>query len=431
MKKTIKHTILNFLVFSLLAISCQIDETVQLNSSESNDIITDYFSGDMITKFSSDSSNSNISKLSSLTKVTTSMLSVDSDGDGISDYAEQKIGLNKNNASDVSSLEASSVIGLISNNGFVIRIPFYQTSFYQNSFCVPSEPTFGRTLTTSNIEIIQQYYPYMLKIFRTAEFQNYILNKEAGKKLGLDFINKTKNIKRKIHFSSFISGGSLLGTSDSWSTISFNKIVLDRKLSDPYSIAEVMPHEFIHHLGYTHQYDYAYGGGVKAKEMFDDDKHLYRVYNLEDEATYTMTVPEPKKALNGSKSDVVFLADVTFLTPSANILTNNKVSGNFVSNQKLVFTQGKGGRFRVKNLFHRQIISIWIDFNNDSIYTDDEKIVNNKAAISGTSYIHFIIPAKAHYGKHYMRLNSSPDNPRAYGPNDMGTSIDFTNVFIN
>ena len=107
--------------------------------------------------------------------------------------------------------------------------------------------------------------------------------------MGLQFIQRAKNINRKIDFrriTTETSNKNVLGLSNLWSWIAINPWGFTNGLGYYNSITSAIPHEFIHHLGYTHQYDYAYGGGFKARDMFSKGKHLYKVYDIENESTY-------------------------------------------------------------------------------------------------------------------------------------------------
>lgn len=430
MKKN-KIIILVNLTICLLQFSCDSsvnDQTVAATTLEKSTFGDDYFIDNATNK---PITNNDFPKL---VAKSTNLASKDSDGDGLSDFAEDKLGLNKTDVNDVKKFTAFSFIGIPLIDGRKEWIPFYQTSYYQNHFCNPPEPTFNTTeLSVFQIQKIKDYYPSWLKILRTSEFQNYILSKPAGKTQGLIFIEKAKNLTRGVEFQSKPSNPGVLGSSNMWSLINVVQWSLSLNLGHQYSINGVIPHEFIHHLGYSHDYDYAYGGGYKARDMFNENKHLYPVYDLENPNTYTISLPEPDKAVNGPRSSSsVFLLNVAFSKPNSIILNNNSASGSFISSNQLLFSRGASYTLSIDLKYYRQIVTVWIDFNNDSEYNDNEKIINNVWCDPGrTNIINFNIPLDAYGGRHSMRLNASRNNPSAYGPNDYGTSIDFLKLQIN
>lgn len=210
---------------------------------------------------------------------------LDTDKDGLSDYAEDRIvGLDKYNGEDVKKLDAFSVLTIRRNNDVTVQVPFYQTTYYQSHFCKPPEPTFNRQeLSDTEIALINDTYSKWLKILRTAEFQDYILTKPAGREQGLIFIEKAKNLKRGILYRSDPNSQDAVGTSNRWNVISISHWAMTPPYTD---YLNNIPHEFIHHLDYGHEYDYAYGGGFKAREMLLNKKYDYEVYDLEKKWLY-------------------------------------------------------------------------------------------------------------------------------------------------
>ena len=274
--------------------------------------------------------------------------------------------------------------------------------------------------------MLKDVYPKFLKIFRTPEFQNYILTKPAGKDLGEVFLDKARNITRGVEFRSNPVGQGNVGSSNLWSWISITHWAMSAGFTNYLS---GVPHEFIHHLGYGHEYDYAYGGGYTAHDMYNAKKYDYKVIDLEQKKLYN----GPEKSKWSHKNRYVVLHYANF-TDFKYIISNRNWSTDAInSNRKLDFSRNKGYNLQISTLTP-QNVSIWIDFNDDAEYSDSERVLVNgycKGALLSTK-LTFTIPSNAKAGKHYMRINSSlyTSNPTAYGLNAYGSSFDFTDVNI-
>jgi len=214
---------------------------------------------------------------------------LDTDKDGLSDYAEDRIvGLSKTNPKDISILNSWDTLTIKQGNGSVRKILLYQTSWYQNHYLnVPDLPNF-LTSELSAIEIgkIKLWFPRVLKIFRTSAFQQYILNMPAGKIFGMEFINRARVFKKNVIFQSdpgHTQGAN--GTSNGGTRISLSHwIFLDHYISSQF--ATTIGHEYVHNLGYSHIHGYAYDGGYKIGSMYSKGAYDYTINDLETKGLY-------------------------------------------------------------------------------------------------------------------------------------------------
>lgn len=355
---------------------------------------------------------------------------LDTDNDGISDYAEDRIAeLDKNNGNDAKALNAGDTITIFGDDTKEkLKIPFYQTSYYQNNFANLAAPTYRTDqLSEGEIALIADLYPKWLKILRTPEFQNYILTKPAGEILGKQFIEKARNHKKGIEFRSEPDYQWAVGVSNMWNYISISHWAMAPGYTN---YIGCLPHEFIHHIGYGHEHDYAYGGGYKAHEMYNNKKYEYDIIDLEKKKLYGYR-PVPSKWSDTNGYVVLHFAeflDLNYIITKANWATS---ALNF--NDTLDFSRNQSYTLKICTL-NAQRVSIWIDFNDDAEYTNDERVLINGYCNGGwgNTLLNFTIPAEAKKGNHYMRINSSfyTSNPSAYGPNIYGSSFNFSTVNI-
>lgn len=440
-----KHVLFPISVLLIVA-SCQTDTDSTEAKSVSGKTEKDYFENDIITEgLGSKTSKFSVESTLAVSDFSALIDNLDTDGDGLSDYAEDRIKvyaraelrfkqLDKNNPNDVKSLKGTDVISVAKDNGSYSSYLFYKTSYYQNHFCNPPAPTYLRDqLDEREINLLEDTYYKTLKIFRTPEFQEYILTKPAGRELGEVFIQKAKDLKRGVEFRS-IPGEpqGAGGSSNLWSYIHVSHWSMAPGST---YVFEVVAHELIHHVGYGHEYDYAYGGGYKSYEMLNQGKHNYDIIDLEQKKFY-MHNPNPAESTWSSKDGYVVLHFAKITGSSLNyVMSDDNWTTNAInSNQKLDLSRGTTYNLNIVAL-NAQKVSIWIDFNDDAVYTNDERVLVNSQCKGGwdNSDLSFIIPDSAKTGKHFMRINSSfyTSNPTAYGPNSRGSSINLYNVTIN
>lgn len=414
----------------LIAASCQTDAVSTDIDSISRETPKSHFENDII--FEDINSTFSIENFSAINNFTPLIDNLDTDADGLSDYAEDRIDeLDKTNPNDVKLLGASAIISITKEDGNKISIPFYQTSYYQNHFCNPPAPTYlTDQLDAREISLLGDTYYKWLKILRTPEFQDYILTKPAGRALGEVFIQKARDLKRRVQFRSMPDYQGVVGASNLWNYIHISHWAMAPGYTNYLS---GVPHEFIHHIGYGHEHDYAYGGGYKARDMLNAGKYNYDIIDLEQKKLYR---GNPAESTWSSKDGYVVLhfAKITGSSLDYVMSKANWTTDPINSNQKLDLTRGTSYNLNIVAL-NAQKISIWIDFNDDAIYTNDERIlVNNQCKGGwGESNLSFVIPDSAKIGKHYMRINSCfyTSSPSAYGPNSRGSSINLNNVTIN
>jgi hypothetical protein len=436
-----KKAILFLLVSSTFILSCE-DEN--LNSYEKvedkNQMSKDLFAGDII----KDGRFGLMPPSSAKTVLNISLIdNLDTDGDGISDFAEDRIAeLDKNNPKDIEKLDAFSTITIQKEDGTSFELPFYQTSYYQNHFCSIPEPTYRQDeLSPREMALLKLTYQRWLKILRTPEFQNYILTKPAGKELGMEFLKRARNLNRGFVFRSIPNPEmqGWVGASNLWDYIHVSHWSMEPPFTNYLS---TVAHEFIHHIGYGHEHDYAYGGGYKAAEMQREKKYDYEVYDLEQKKFYRGL---PSKSIWSAQSSNKVLWYVNFTDFSYKVRNMNWSMGVMQATRKMDLKKGKSYKVDIA-VDYSQFVSIWIDFNDDAVFTNDERVLTNGYCKDNAgSSLHFTIPASAKPGKHYMRMNSSINNyflgqnpsylnsnnePSAYGPNAYGSSIDFTNISI-
>lgn len=416
----------------LIVASCQSDDTSDNVDSVSGKTIKSYFENDIM----SDRPNIRTSRLSSeeikaINNFSSLINNLDTDKDGLSDYAEERItGLKKDNPNDVKLLTAIDTIEIRKDDGTKISIPFYKTSYYQNNFCNPAAPTFRTDqLSDREIGLLEDTYYKTLKVIRTPEFQNYILMKPAGKELGQVFLEKARDLKRGVQFNSLPEYQGNVGVSNRWSYIHISHWAMSPGYTN---YLDGVPHEFIHHIGYGHEYDYAYGGGYMMHNMFNQSKFDYEITDLEQKKLYK-GYPTQSKWSNINGYVVLHYAKIT--DNSSNYIINewNWTTDAINSNQNLDFTKNFIYNLNICTL-NAQKVSIWVDFNDDAEYTNDERILIDGFCSGGWAItnLSFSIPSFAKVGKHYMRINSGfyYTSPSAYGPNLYGSSFNLYNVTI-
>ena len=386
----------------------------------------------------------------------------DSDNDGLSDYAEDRIvGLSKTNPNDIKALNSWDSLSLKIKDGSRRKIAVFQTSWYQNHFLTSLEvPQYN---TPELIPKVAENYPKILRAFRNPNFQKFILNRPAGITSGMVFINKIRAHTRGVKFYSSSSLNFAGGSDGLIDQIYLPEWAL-KMTNFKNSGVKPISREMIYNFGYGQDHDYSISGSIQADGLFrmsspdfGGDFTNYPIYDLELKTIYESPTPEASPSMNVSRLMVdINIKGIPLVGPDPAIApyfqndpnnyrfmnqdwlrTNINISAgtNHMITNRITFNKTRNYQLNAKVLSQTNgiFIAMWVDFNDDNIYTDDEKVIKPFLLNGGSviNKISFTMPSKAKLGSHYMRINTAYSSlPTPYGPNSKGTTFDFNNVVV-
>ena len=410
--------ILSIFILSLIIVSCNKDDNFDLNNENVRELD---FTNDIIDDGLAAAGNNSVSRPSTLRFSNSSLM--DTDNDGINDYAELNIdNLDPNQYDDLLSMDPSTLFTVTTVDG-IRKIPLYQTSFYQDKMLDFDISSFRSSDPWTSIqkERVRYYFDAIKKIWLTPEFQDYVKNK-FDKTKATHFLDKFKTVKRNVQFR---HSRSVRGRSNLWNYISIIPWVISDR-HHPHHMPIVMSHELVHHLGFGHN-GIPYGTQNKARQMIRDGKADYEVFDINKKTNYIKPCV-PGSARNNNNYHSIHYLNI----PGTNINLrrhwrgdyeeySTPVSFNRGSNYKSITHFLNGGRY-----------SIWIDFNDDAVFDASERLLNNVQTSSRwkKAEYNFSIPANANKGVHRLRIVKSTYHSAQACRYIKGQAVDFTNVSI-
>tara|TARA_B110000967_G_scaffold44018_1_gene44187 strand:- start:609 stop:1868 length:1260 start_codon:yes stop_codon:yes gene_type:complete len=412
------------LIIILLVFSCikeEVTETELLDENQhdlslDNDIIYDEDS------FKEDLNPSNVTARSSRDFV-------DTDGDGIADYAESNIeNLDPYEYNDLLLMDPGTLLIITTVDGSIKRVPLYKTSFYQeNMFDIHITQFSDRdgVWTEKQKELVTESFIKIKKVIRTPKFQKFIKDNFKAT-LAADALHRFRTKKNDVEFR---HSRRWLGVSNLRSWIGLARWVMNDRHAN-HLLHETIAHELMHHMGYGHN-GIPYGTEGIARNMAKNGEGDYAIFDI-NKKSYYINPCVPFAAHDNNNNHSIYHLKVP--NTSINISGNGK--GNYeVSSDPVTFNRGE----RYESIIYKSYIqflfggrySMWIDYNDDAQFDANERLLYN-VDIRGMGFVThgFYIPGDANKGVHRMRIVKSTYNEAEACGFGYGQSIDFTNVTV-